>query len=204
MTLRIMKTAAPRRLGVLLVLITLALAPPAVLAKRDSGPEPTTQRYIVELADPPVAAYDGRELPDLQGSGFTRMRATSPDFTGALRLRTDTAESLEYIDFLAGRQQAFESTAESLLGRQLRAVHRYRLATNGLALDLTPEEAAELRQAPGVKSISEDVRYRLETFAGPPWIGSEAIWNGASGFPPSRSFPPARNCNPCPVPDRPS
>ncbi|MBT8065364.1 MAG: hypothetical protein KJN94_10110, partial [Gammaproteobacteria bacterium] len=83
------------------------LGAPTALAKGNDGADGATTRYIVELVDPPVAAYDGRELPDLHGSGFTRMRATSTDFTGAARLNAGSAESLEYLDFLSGRQEDF-------------------------------------------------------------------------------------------------
>ncbi len=65
-------------------------------------------------------------------------------------------------------------------------MYRYRVATNGMAVDLTAAEAAALARSPLLESIRPDVHYRLETDSGPEWIGAGAIWDGGSGFPDAR------------------
>ena len=57
------------------------------------------------------------------------------------------------------------------------------MATNGLAMNLTPDEAAILAESPMVRSISEEVTYRLDTYAGPRWLGADVVWNGDAGLP---------------------
>ena len=87
---------------------------------------------------------------------------------------------------LAARQADFAAEARLLLGRDPDISYRYRNATNGLALILTPDEAAVLAESPLVRSIAPDVVYRLDTYAGPEWIGAGVLWNGDAGFPAAR------------------
>ena len=169
--------------ALLLVLLTI----PGLLAAKDgSRTDGGLQRYIIELQDPPLAEYDGRELSVPSGSGFTRLAPTSRSFTGGRKLNTRSLEALAYLKFIAERQQDFKFQAGAELGRKVEAVQEYRNALNGMAVDLSEEEAARLADSPLVKSIRRDEVHRLETYASPPWIGSDEVWDGLGGVPASQ------------------
>ena len=127
--------------------------------------------YIVTLTDAPLARYRG----EVRG-----LAATSPVVTGDDRLDVESAESQAYLAYL-------ESQQTDVIGRiagQLRAnpyiPHRYQVATNGFAIELTPEEAQAVANIPGVARVRREfVRYP-DTDNGPRWIGAEGIWDGTS------------------------
>ena len=142
------------------------------------------QSYIVIFDDPPLAAYDGRELltPE-QTESSVRFKATATEFTGALKLDVNSPESRSYLQFLEQRFESFNTRALNTLGRPLQTVHRYRNAVNGFAARLTGEEAALLREMPGVLSVRPDEIHHLNTDSGPAWIGADKIVGGLAGFP---------------------
>jgi subtilisin family serine protease len=117
-----------------------AVLVPAVPAESVFGPRST---YIVELASPPLAAYDGavRALP-----------ATSPQVTGR-RLDPATASVRSYTAFLERTAERVLSTARATSAPVL---HHYRNAFSGFAARLTPAEAAGLARAPGVVAVTPD------------------------------------------------
>ena len=160
----------------------LCFAAPALA--RDAADSSTDyKRYVIELVDPPLALYDGGELSVESNQGPKRMAATAPQATGEARLNASSPRSMEYLAFLAERHQAFRLEVSALIGRLPVVSHQYRMATNGLAMNLTPDEAAILAESPMVRSVSEEVTYRLDTYAGPPWLGADIVWNGDAGFP---------------------
>jgi len=145
------------------------------------------QRFIVELHNPPIAAYRGEEL--LLADGRPAGKSLRPT-TGALgvegRLDLNSDKIQAYREFLLETKEAFLLEASILLGRVIRPGHVYLNATNGMSLDLTAEEAAKLQASSLVKSIQPDQVMKLQTDAGPPWLGAEKIWNGTAGFPANR------------------
>ena len=94
--------------------------------------------------EPGRALYDGRELSVEDTNGPMRMAATAPEATGESKLNIRSEAALAYLEFLAARQADFAAEARLLLGRDPEVSYRYRNATNGLALILTPDEAAGL------------------------------------------------------------
>jgi subtilisin family serine protease len=169
-----------------LLLIPFLLYAAAALAKPAGDDGDKRQRYIVELRDPPLALYDGRELAAPTRDGEWRLAPTTTAQTGKVRLDPRAPEARAYLDYLEGRQVDFRRAAEALLGRALFPAHVYRNATNGMAVDLTATEAALLERSPLLQSIRPDREYRLETDAGPPWIGADDLWDGAAGYPAAR------------------
>jgi subtilisin family serine protease len=168
---------------VCVALLTLSLAPLSAIAKGGSGTSGTLQRYIIELQDPPLATYDGRELSVASRGGHRRLAATAVHITRERKLNTRSSQALAYLEFVSTRHEEFRHEASLLLGRPITPVHLYRMATNGLALDLSNEEATILAKSPLLKSLAGDTRHRLDTFAGPEWIGAGEIWTGDAGFP---------------------
>ena len=169
---------AARGLAGLVLLVATILAQNA-MARSGSAGDGGLQRYIIELEDAPLARYDGRQMSlagEMSVAGVAGKRKTS-------KLDATAAANRDYLEFLSQTQENFLQAAAARLGRQLGAAYRYRIATNGLAIDLTPVEAAQLARSPGIKAIEPDQRFQLDTDAGPPWIGAGAIWDGSAGFP---------------------
>ena len=166
------------------VLVVLASCLAASVSAGDkSAPPDQLQRYIVEFHDAALAAFAGGKLAlPLQSSQPERLDATSPAVTGARRLDVRSPQSRAYLNYLDQTHEAFKIQAARLLGRSIEPGAVYRYALNGMALDLTASEAASLASSPMVKSVRKDTRQRLETDAGPHWIGAAEIWSGQSGF----------------------
>jgi subtilisin family serine protease len=177
---------AARRLALLVALAGALLVPPMATARSDASAGEGPQRYIVELRDPPLALYDGRKLSRPLATGQASLEAVWEAGADALRLDLNSAAARSYLDYLEARHDEFGLEAAVALGRSLRPVYRYRLATNGMAVDLTPDEASELAQSPVVKAIHRDQRHYMETYAGPQWIGASELWDGLAGFPQAR------------------
>jgi subtilisin family serine protease len=152
-----------------------------VQAKAPGGARGDLQRYIVELHDLPLALSDARRQ-SFPGDSPLRLELPAGAADVERKLDFNTVAAREYLSLLESRQGDFLGAAVRRLGRELPAVYSYRLATNGLALDLTEAEAAALRDSPSVRSILPDQRHRLQSYAGPIWIGADDLWDGAAGF----------------------
>ena len=169
-----------------LVLLAVLSVQAPVFAKGSKAPagKHERQRYIIMLNDPPLAAYDGRRLDTPErGDAVTQLSATAGRFNAKGKLDVKSAASQQYLEFLDDRFKSFRGEALLRLGRQLPAVHRYRMATNGFATELTATEARALRELPGVKSVTFDEVQKLHTDSGPTWLGADIILNGDAGFP---------------------
>ena len=158
-----------------LLIITQGLA----LAKSSGGKvELVDDRYIVVLRDPPAALYDGGDLSVVDRNGPLRMAPTSPPVTGKERLDVRELDVRAYLEFLSERHTEFLAEASAVLGRDIEVFHAYRNATNGLAIKVSEAEAEILSEMPLIESIRQDQIKRIDTFAGPPWIGAADIWSG--------------------------
>lgn len=168
------------------IMLAILLASVA-LAKPTSGSPDGVQRFVIKFRDPPLAAYEGKNLPSaaIMSTG-KQLQATSPRVTGARRLDARSPASQAYLQHLQTTHDAFRQEASVVLGRTIKPVNIYRGALNGMAVDLTAAEAAALAKSPFVKSVSKDTRHHLDTDAGPKWLGAAQIWNGESDFPASR------------------
>lgn len=76
----------------------------------------------------------------------------------------------------------------TVLGRQAAVLFRYNVVLNGLAANLTAQEAAAIASLPGVTRVEPDRDRFLLTDAGPAWMGANGIWDGSStgGLPGTR------------------
>lgn len=168
---------------VTVVLTVLSLQTPALAKGEKTGGVGTErQRYIVVLDDPPLAAYDGRELQTPERDlDSIRLQPTANRHTGARKLDVNSENSRRYLEFLDQRLESIRGEAALRLGRQLNTTHRYRIALNGFATELSSDEARTLEQLRGVKAVRLDEVQRLDTDSGPPWIGAGSIWDGSAG-----------------------
>jgi subtilisin family serine protease len=169
-----------------MALAALGLLAGSALAAGPDDAQVRLQRFIVELHDAPLAAYEGGRLSLPLEPDTDRLEATSPMVTGARKLDVKSPRAQAYLRYLQHVHEAFRLEVSVLLGRTVEPVHAYRNTLNGLVLDLTPAEAAALAESPLVRSIAADTRQRLETDAGPEWIGAAPLWNGLAGFPANR------------------
>lgn len=164
------------------VLLTLLLGLQSVNARQGVASTDDRQRYIIELQDPPLAAYRGQVLSALAGDkGIVPQLAFDSKSRGS-KLNVNSPDALVYLEYIADRHREFKAEVSLKLGRSVQAIHQYRLASNGLALDLSPAEAEMLADSPLIKSLAPDTRSQLQSFAGPQWIGAEELWTGSAGF----------------------
>lgn len=126
-------------------------------------------RYVIRLADPPLASYRG---------GITGLAPTNPATLGRVKLDANSPASRAYLDYLSLQQAAFRTSMEQALGRAVQVLFDYRHAYNGMGVVLTPPEAALVAQLPAVKQVKPEFTREIVTDAGPAWIGAPAIWGG--------------------------
>ena len=175
----------PRRIRTIfplaLTVLAFAMAAPSVHAKGGT-PDAEVSRYIIELQDPPVALYDGRELSDKGVASHRQMAATALASTGDTRLNPRSSASLAYRQHLAETRVEFLEQVRLLLGRQVEPLFEYDLATNGLAVELTHGEAELLKSSPMIRYIEREKTRRIDSYAGPAWVGADQVWDGQVGF----------------------
>jgi subtilisin family serine protease len=134
--------------------------------------------YIVQLQDEPLATYRGE---------VAGLAATNPAARGEVKLDTQSRASQAYLAYLETQQAAFLTEVEQSLARSVVVAHQYSYAFNGVALELTAEEAAMVAKLPNVRQLQRNFYRQLLTDYGPEWIGADNIWNGtALGGPENR------------------
>ncbi len=124
---------------------------------------------IVQLAEAPLATYSG-EIAGL----------SQPARTESGRLDVRSGNALAYVEFLEQRQAEVRQQAQSLLGRNIEQRFGFQHAFNGMALEITTDEAEILLERGLVERIEPYAEYPLLTDAGPEWIGAPEVWSGAA------------------------
>lgn len=163
-------------------LLRACLAPLLIsmlLASAEALAEAPRQTYIVRLDAPPIASFRGPgEDPRMKAAG---LEATSPAKTGAARLDMKSAAVLRYRDWLSDERAGVLAEAAMTLGRPLEPGFEYDVAFNGFSIELDEAEARTIAALPGVAAVDAEWVDRLQTDAGPGWIGVPSIWNGSAG-----------------------
>jgi subtilisin family serine protease len=166
--------------------ICLAVASPlharSTAAERDDG----AARYIVVLEQASLAEWFAAG-----GSKFAaRPRAEAGNgqlgVTGRPKLDTRSTAALAYRTELEADFDQFKSRARAEMGRELEVLRRYTNVLNGFAAYMSPEEAHTLEQLPGVRFVERDSIQKLQTDAGPQWLGADDVWTGVGGLPASK------------------
>ena len=176
-------TASMRYLSVLICLLALSLALPALA----DGPEPRYgNRWIVKLVDAPTLEFTGTNLA-LQGAGSAGagafFEATAPAMRGETRFDVEAPHVQAYAQFLQDRQADFLADAGRALGRALAADGAFHHVANGLVLSITAAEAERLRTLPGVAQVFREELFHLELAKGPRLIGARALNDGGNQLP---------------------
>jgi hypothetical protein len=135
------------------LLATLAEAAPV------RPPRGGREVYIVELSAPPLAL-------------------SQPRSRGERRLDPRSAGSLHYVEQLRHGQGETLAAVRAKVGREVAALRQYTRAFNGMALELSQEEAGLISRLPGVLRVQPDVKFRLQSDSGPAWTGAPGIWDG--------------------------
>ncbi len=117
-------------------------------------------RYVVVLDIPTVMD----RLRDLEGPSLNVRESKGIALQEAALQETE-------LDLFIGEMQA-------LLGRGTNEIFRYNYALSGLALDLSHAEAQKVASMELVSSIRQDETFKLNTYAGPRWIGADRVWTG--------------------------
>ena len=127
--------------------------------------------YLIRLAAAPLARYQG---------GIADLSPTSPAVTGESKLDVNSPASVSYLQYLAGEQASLIADMERNLERSVNVVYQYFAGNNGMAVWLTPDEAAEVSSMRGVTFVQRDFERELQTDYGPTWIGAAGLWDGTT------------------------
>lgn len=128
--------------------------------------------YIVQFQDAPLASYRGQ---------ITGLAATSPAVTGAPKLDADSPASQAYRSYLAQQRDAALTQMSNAIGRaDLNIRHTYEVAYNGVAIELTPQEAAAVARLPEVKQVVRNFQRTIQTDTTPEFINAHGIWDGGN------------------------
>ncbi len=138
-------------LSALAAACALILAAPASAQRTAPAPAPSegkvSSTWIVQLADAPLATYDGSR------AGLAATRASS----GA-RLNLRAPASRAYQNHLDNQRNAVLARLPGV-----RPVYTYSVTFNGFAANLSPEQAAQLATQPGVRSVVPSEIRQLDT-----------------------------------------
>ena len=143
------------------------------------GDEAGRATYLIALSDAPLAV---RAAARMQGLGMT-----APEEKRAVRRAMLSADSDAYLHELDSARANFVGRAVQHIGRSLTPRDVYRYASNGLALELSAEEAQRIAALPGVAMVRRERILHVHTDAGPEWIGANQLWSGqVAGVPATR------------------
>lgn len=178
------------RASPLMLAIALGLGLPQVSpdasARQVRAPEAKAaerSRWIVVFEEPPAGSFRGFG----PGDGLRpKLAATHPSVRGGDKYDSRSPEARAYVDYLDDLREMRLGDFSAHLGRQLEPVYTYVHATNGMAVELSADEAAQLRTLPGVLSVTPNFRRELQTNFGPGWINADDIWSGSATGSPHR------------------
>ena len=126
---------------------------------------------LVELADAPVARYEG---------GVPGFPATALAKTGLPDLSARREDVAKYRGLLEQKQEAVVETLRARV--PLAEVGaRYQTVLNGFAVVLPPESLADLGRVPGVANVHPVREYHTTADASNPVMGAPAFWSALGG-----------------------
>ncbi|MET7747697.1 S8 family peptidase [Micromonospora sp. NPDC005367] len=150
----------------------LASAPGAAAAAgitTNSGP---TARYLVQLAEAPLATYAG---------GVAGLAATKATPGGKLKLDRKSGSAKAYKEYLRQKRETVLTGAQVPAGK---ADVAFDTAFNGFAAELTRTQVARLRATRGVRAVYEDVQVHANTAGTSDYLGltgHQGVWQQQFG-----------------------
>ena len=157
-----------------LIIAVMLMIPGAMTMAKSVKLEPLDSEgkrsWIIELADPPVVRFDGKNAATQSAN---TLKAIAPEKTGK-RLDLLSPQAVAYGEYLDQRMQQFLSSTAQMTGGTPEIRARYKNLLNGVALRLTEAQAKRLRDLPGVKNVVPNEIHYIETDAGPqPWTAKD-------------------------------
>jgi len=146
------------------VLLSLTLAA-AATASADGE---VRRSYIIQLADKPVATYNGE---------VAGLPATKPE--SGQRLNVDATAVQNYIGYLDSKKADVLSTVD-----KAEITNDYKVVFNGFSAMLTDDEVRALKKNPGVANITADSIMQLDTSYTPTFLGLDkagGLWEQVGG-----------------------
>ena len=144
--------------------VVLALSILSVPAHADNVRRP----YIVQLADKPIASYDGQ---------VTGLRATQP--RSGSRIDLESADVKVYDTYLASKKSVVRAAVASAP-----ILHEYKLVLNGFSAMLTDAEVRTLMARSDVVAVTADAPRELTTVSTRDFLGldkPDGIWTKLGG-----------------------
>lgn len=146
---------------------------------QDSARPPSAARYIIQLADPPLATWQAArpsaEAPSAEGDGAGRDSDSAASVAPRARLDIASPDAAAYLDRLEASHDAFAATLQRVAPAAAPS-YRYRIAFNGVTARLTPAEAERVAALPGVVAVTREERIVPLMDASLPRIGAPAAW----------------------------
>ena len=136
------------------VLLLAAMLPATVAAKAPPAQFSDGGNFIVQLADPPVVAYQG---------GVEGLKATAPK--AGQKIDPLSSEVVAYSKYLKDKQAA---ALKATGGKKL---YNYVYAYNGFAATLTAAQANKMATLPDVLAVAADEKLTLDTSSTPAFLG---------------------------------
>ncbi|MFT2090944.1 S8 family serine peptidase [Paraglaciecola sp. 2405UD69-4] len=125
------------------------------------------QKYIVRFEEDSLVAH----MAKLKGGKRS-----------ASKLNSKSRDSKAYLKRLKNKQEGMEKKIKGKLSRSLNVKRRYQAAINGIAMEMTQEEAQEVAKLAGVTKIEVDREDTIQTDRGPTYIGAPELWAGATNL----------------------
>ena len=149
----------------------LAYAGNHEIAATEATQSNPTESYIIRFTEQGLLTYRGN---------VAGLASTAPDRARGDKLDRNTPAARAYEAWLSSQRMQHRATIEGTLGRALDVTHSYGITFNGIAADLSADEAAEIANLPGVESVEPAGVYHLDTYRGPTFIGADQVWDGSS------------------------
>ena len=145
----------------------------AMTTEKDGRAEPASVRqpYIVHFVEPGLLHYRG---------GVDAIASTAPASQGRRKLDVRSDAAVAYLAYLQAQRDAHRAQMDRELGRPLAPTHSYAITLNGLAAEMTADEAGRIARLPGVARVVRAHERQLHTYRGPEFIGAATVWDGSS------------------------
>lgn len=165
----------PRNISWIAALLSCAalLLSPMVQAQADAPRSDELERYTIKFKGKSLAAALGPRLRE--GRSHSRNPAN-----GRLVLDVRAPDSVRYLNRLQIDQSRQMQDIESRLGRSVPIIARFDVVLNGVGVELTAAEAQLIESLGFVEFVEKERIDQLNTFAGPPWLGADSIWDGSA------------------------
>ncbi|NQD35699.1 S8 family peptidase [Permianibacter sp. IMCC34836] len=132
------------------------------------------QTYIVQLADQPLALYQG----GVSGYAAVAGKNGKAKIGSKLNLKTNAVKN--YSSYLGKQQASALNRIRAQVKSNATPFHYYKNAFNGMALRLSQDQAEAVSKLPGVLSVTRSQLLKLNTDVGPTHIGAGEIWDGSA------------------------